>query len=57
VWESWFPREQVIGAYRANVLKYIARWGTKDKDGNPLEDAKKAKQYLGWLVSLLEKGA
>ena len=53
--EAWFPREQLIGAYRANVLKYLARWGSKDSEGNPLEDAKKAMQYLGWLVAVLEK--
>ena len=49
----WFTKEQRIGFYRGNVLKYIARFGAKD-EGNPLKDAKKACQYLNWLIEELE---
>lgn len=49
----WFPKEQRIGFMRGNCLKYLARFGAKN-DGNPLEDARKAKQYLEWLIEELE---
>lgn len=36
--------------YTGNVLKYMCRWHKK----NGLEDLKKAKQYLDWLIDTIE---
>ena len=36
---------------RANVIKYVSRYDKK----NGIEDLKKAKQYLDWLIALEEK--
>lgn len=46
--------EDLVGAeavYTGNVLKYMLRWKKK----NGLEDLKKAKQYLDWLINYVEK--
>lgn len=40
-------RAQDAGFEHANVLKYILRWKYK---GTPVEDLKKARQYLDWLI-------
>lgn len=42
----------IEGMYIANVLKYILRW--KRKSG--IEDLKKAHNYLGRLLNILEEG-
>lgn len=36
--------------YTGNVLKYMCRWHKK----NGIEDLKKAKQYLDWLIDTIE---
>lgn len=37
--------------YTGNILKYMCRWKKK----NSLEDLKKARQYLDWLIEKVEK--
>ena len=39
------------GYYTGNVLKYMCRWKKK----NGLEDLKKARVYLNWLIDEMEK--
>ena len=38
------------GFYWGNIIKYILRWQNK----NVLEDLKKARQYIDWLIELEE---
>lgn len=45
--------EQNIGYLYGNVLKYMWRW----PDKNGLEDLRKAKHYLEWLIEEVEKNA
>lgn len=42
-----------LGFYEGNVIKYILRANKK----NGLEDYKKARQYLDWLIEELDEGA
>lgn len=44
--------EQFQGYCLGNTLKYLSRLGKK---GDPVEDAKKAQVYLGWLVESLKE--
>lgn len=46
-----FTREEFTGFLQGNVLKYMLRY----KDKNGLEDLKKAKTYLTWLIKEEEK--
>lgn len=41
-----FSKEEFTGFLQGNVLKYMLRY----KDKNGLEDLKKAKTYLTWLI-------
>lgn len=50
--DTW-PREQRIGFYRGNALKYIMRMGTKDEQ---LKEIGKVQHYLQKLVEELEEG-
>lgn len=50
--DTW-PREQRIGFYRGNALKYVMRMGTKDEQ---LKEICKAQHYLQKLVEELESG-
>lgn len=43
--------EGIEGYYTGNVIKYVCRWKRK----NGLEDLKKARQYLDWLIEKVEK--
>lgn len=43
--------EQNIGYLYGNVLKYMWRWPEK----NGVEDLRKAKHYLEWLIESLEE--
>lgn len=46
--------DELIGmeaVYTGNVIKYICRWKKK----NGVEDLKKARQYLDWLIEMEEK--
>lgn len=49
--EMKFPKEQLIGFHRGNVLKYITRY----QDKNGVEDLKKARRYLDKLIELEEQ--
>ena len=49
--DTW-PKEQAIGFYRGNVLKYTMRMGAK---GELLKDAEKALHYSEKLVEICEK--
>lgn len=43
--------EEFVGFLKGNIIKYAGRCGRKDE---PLKEAKKIKQYAGWLVEALE---
>lgn len=47
VMRAWATPEQYQGFLRLTALKYISRMGKK---GPALEDVKKARQYLDWLI-------
>lgn len=47
--EQKFSKEEMIGFYKLNVMKYLVRAGKKD---NVLQDLKKAKRYLEQLIEL-----
>ena len=44
------PEQQFIGFLRGNVIKYVSRYDKK----NGLDDLKKAKVYLDWLIQYTE---
>lgn len=46
-----FSKEEFAGFLQGNVLKYMLRY----KDKNGLEDLKKAKTYLTWLIKEEER--
>lgn len=46
-----FSKEEFAGFLQGNVLKYMLRY----KDKNGIEDLKKAKTYLTWLIEVEEK--
>lgn len=48
--DTW-PREQRIGYYRGNALKYLMRFGSKD---DPRQEALKAEHYCRKLIATLE---
>jgi len=48
--ESSLSNEEIRGAYKMNVLKYVSREAHK----NGLEDLKKARWYLDRLIRYLE---
>lgn len=45
-------QEEFKGYCKGNILKYMSRSGLKGKE---LEDLKKARLYLDWLIEALEK--
>jgi hypothetical protein len=49
--DSW-PREQRIGFYRGNALKYVLRMGTKDESP---QEISKAIHYLEKLLETLRE--
>ena len=49
--DSW-PREQRIGFYRGNALKYIMRLGNKDEAAT---EVAKAQHYIQKLVEVLNE--
>lgn len=46
------PKEEYRGYLKGQVMKYI--WRYKHK-GKPLEDLRKAQQYLDWLIEEVAK--
>lgn len=53
IMEVKFPRDQIIGFHRGNILKYIIRY--QDKGG--VEDLKKARRYLDKLIEVESCGS
>lgn len=53
IWKDQFTVEELKGAYKSNIVKYVLRADHK----NGLEDYKKARVYLSWLIELLERQA
>lgn len=51
IWRAKLSHEELIGAFKSNVLKYILRADMK----NGLEDYKKAQVYMNWLVEAVEE--
>jgi hypothetical protein len=49
--DSW-PREQRVGFYRGNIIKYAMRIGSKDEN---LKEALKLLDYAKKLVEILEQ--
>lgn len=49
---EWLSVEELQGAYRYMVMKYIGRFRNK---GTPLQDLEKAKVYLDWLIDSVKK--
>jgi len=49
--DTW-PREQRIGFYRGNALKYVMRMGAKDMS---LQEIQKASHYLQKLIEVLSE--
>lgn len=49
--DTW-PREQRIGFYRGNALKYVMRMGSKDEEAG---EAGKARHYLDKLIEVLKE--
>jgi hypothetical protein len=44
---EWMSRERMVGFCVGNAMTYLAR---ADKKGNELEDWKKARWYINWLI-------
>jgi len=44
--EDFLTKEEFIGYLRGNIAKYMHRWRYK----NGIEDLKKARVYLSWLI-------
>ena len=51
IWRKTMSFEALCGLFWGNVTKYL--WRYKHKNG--LEDLKKARQYLDWLIEEVEK--
>ena len=50
-WKACMSKEAFCGLLKGNVLKYVWRYEHK----NGVEDLKKARQYLNWLIEELEE--
>ena len=50
--EKKFPKEEMRGFYKLNVMKYLTRAGKKD---DIIQDLKKAERYLQQLIKLEEE--
>lgn len=50
IWKAKLDTEELIGFFKANVLKYVMRADQK----NGLEDYQKAAVYLGWIIDCKE---
>lgn len=48
---SQFSKEQNMGFYRLNVIKYVSRYDKK----NGVEDLKKAQFYINKMIEVYEK--
>lgn len=43
--------EEFVGYCCGNIIKYCSRW----RDKNGIEDLKKARQYLDWMIEAAQK--
>lgn len=50
VHKNFLTEEELRGYYKGNTLKYLLR----ERKKNGLEDLKKARQHLDWLIELEE---
>lgn len=50
--EDTLTEEQMLGYYTGNIIKYISRYQHK----NGVEDLRKCRVYLNWLIQMLEYG-
>ena len=50
VHKNFLTEEELRGYYKGNIFKYILR----ERKKNGLEDLKKARQHLDWLIELEE---
>lgn len=50
--EATYPKEQVVGFYKLNAIKYLTRYQQK----NYIEDLKKAMVYIKRLIQFEEQG-
>lgn len=48
VHKNFLTEEELRGYYKGNTLKYLLR----ERKKNGLEDLKKARKYLDWLIDL-----
>ncbi|MGC6569645.1 DUF3310 domain-containing protein [Streptococcus sp. VTCC 12886] len=51
VHKNFLTEEELRGYYKGNTLKYLLR----ERNKNGLEDLKKARKHLDWLIELEEK--
>ena len=51
VHKNFLTEEELRGYYKGNALKYLLR----ERNKNGLEDLKKARQHLDWLIALEEE--
>ena len=50
VWKLCMSFEALCGLFKGNIMKYLWRYEHK----NGVEDLKKARQYLDWLIEVVE---
>lgn len=55
VLEAWLSKEELIGAFKFNVIKYLSRAGKHVGGDTALQDARKAAWYLDRMIQNLEK--
>ena len=53
IWRAKLDPEELVGFFKANVLKYVMRADKK----NGLEDYEKAAVYLKWIIEEEQKKA
>lgn len=51
VHRNFLTKEELRGYYKGNTLKYLLR----ERNKNGLEDLKKSRQHLDWLIEEMEK--
>lgn len=54
IWKSKMSKEEFEGLCKGMIIKYICRAGVKDPT-KEVEDLKKTKQYLEWLIESKEE--
>lgn len=55
VLEDWLSPEELIGAMKFNVIKYLARAGKHVAGEADIQDAKKARWYLDRMIQNMER--